>query len=155
MAISTDASIVFWGTQDQIDDGTTATVASNAYSEASSEWTNDDDARFANFVLECQFDTTMPTVGSIGLFARPLNIQGTNDPEVPSDNNPDTQIGTFRIPFGVAADNNFFAYVYGAELPGFQASQIYEFYFKNTATGQTIGVDWNLWVTPMVDGPRA
>lgn len=155
MTIGANARITFWGTQDQIDDGTTAAVANNAFSEASISWTNDDDAPNAQFVLECQFDTTMPTVGTIDLFCRPLNIQSTNDPGVPDANNENTYLGSFPIDFGVAADTNFFAYIPFFELPGFQTSQIYEFYFRNNNTGQTIGSDWNLWITPLTDGPHA
>lgn len=155
MAIGTDSVIVFWGTQDQIDDGTTGTVADGAFSEASSAWTNDDDAPFAQFILECQFDTTMPTVGAIDLYARPLNIQSTNEPGVPDVNNKSVLMGSFQIDFGVANDTNFFTVIEFAELPGFKTSQVYEFYFHNNATGRTIGIDWNLWVTPFTHGPHA
>ena len=118
MAIGTNDTIQKWGTQDQIDDGSTATVASGAFSEASSSWTNDDDAPFAQFVLECQFDTTMPTVGSIDLYARPLNVQSTNDPGAPDTSNYNFFIGTFPIDFGVSNDVNFFTVIPKAELPG-------------------------------------
>jgi len=155
MAIGTNATIVFWGTQDQIDDGTTATVANNAMSEASSAWTNDDDSPFAQFVLECQFDTTFPTVGSIDLYCRPLNVQSANDLLAPTTSNLVFYVGSFPIPFaGIAADNNFFTVIPKAELPGFQTEQVYEFYFHNNASGQTIGVDWNLWVCPFTYGPH-
>ncbi len=155
MAIGTDSLIDFFGTQDQVDDGTTATVATTAFSEASSELTNDDDAPFVNAVLECQFDTTFPTLGSIDLYCRPLNIVSTSDPGVPDANNLTHFLGFFPIDFGVAADTNYFSHLYGARLPNNIISQIYEFYFHNNATGQTIGQDWNLWVTPTTVGPHA
>ena len=155
MAIAADALIDFFGTQDQIDDGTTGTVADDAYSEASSAWTNDDDAPFASFVLELQFDTTMPTAGVLDLYARVLNIQSTNDPGIPDANYKVEFLGSFKIDFGVANDVNFFTLLYGARLPNVQTSQIYEFYFHNNGTGQTVGVDWNLWVTPHTIGPHA
>ena len=155
MTIGADALIDFFGTQDQVDDGTTATVADDAFSEASSAWTNDDDAKFAKAVLECQFDTTMPTVGSIDLYVRPLNIQSTNDPGVPDASYKVAFLGSFIIDFGVSADTNMFLYTDEFELPNHQTSQIYEFYFHNNATGQTIGVDWNLWVLPTAPGPHA
>ena len=154
MAIGTNSTIVFWGTQDQIDDGTTATVATTAFSESSSAWTNDDDSPYAQFVLECQFDTSMPTVGSIDLYCRPLNVQSTNDPGAPDASNMVFYVGSFPIDFGVAADTNFFTVIPKAELPGFATSQEYEFYFHNNATGQTVGADWNLWITPFTYGPH-
>ena len=154
MAISTDATIEFFGTQDQVDDGTTGTVATDTFSEASSSWTNDDDAPSAAFVLEAQFDTTMPTVGTIDLYCRPLNIQSTNNPGAPDGSYKSFFLGVFEIDFGVSNDVNAFLYIERTKLPNFVTSQIYEFYFHNNATGQTIGVDWNLWVTPITDGPH-
>ena len=155
MAIGTDSTIDFFGTQDQVDDGTTGTVANDAFSEASSSWTNDDDATHINSVIELQFDTTAPTVGTIDLYCRPLNLQSTNDPGVPDANYKHYYLGSFLIDFGVAADTNMFLYLYGARLPNNITSQIYEFYFQNSGTSQTVGVDWNLWVTPIVVGPHA
>jgi len=49
MAIGTNDNIDKFGTQDQIDDGTTGTVATTAFSESSSAWTNDDDARKVSY----------------------------------------------------------------------------------------------------------
>lgn len=157
MTIGADSVIDFFGTQDQIDDGTTGTVANDAFSEASSAWTNDDDAPEANFVLECQFDTTPPTdfQGTIDLYARPLNITGTSDPGVPSATNKNVYLGHFPIDYTIAADTNMFLYLSDVELPNNITSQIYEFYFHNNGTGQTIGVDWNLWITPITVGPHA
>jgi len=39
--------------------------------------------------------------------------------------------------------------------PGTQTSQIYRFFIKNDGTAQTIGTSWNLWVTPVTQGPHA
>jgi len=156
MAIATDSVIVFHGTQDVADDTSTSTIADGAYSVAAdvSTWTNDDDAPLGQAVLECQFDTTMPTVGNIGLFARCLNVVSTSDPEVPSDNYPHIFVGTFPIPFGVANDVNFFTIIPLFQIPGFLTSQTIDWYLKNNGTGQTIGVDWNLWITPLTHGPH-
>jgi len=157
MTIGTDSVIVFFGTQDQVDDGTTSTIADNAFSVAAdvTTWTNDDDAPLGQAVLECQFDTTMPTVGSIGLYAHCLNVVSTNDPEVPSDNFPAVFVGSFLIPFGVSADTNFFTIIPMFQMPGFLSSQTIDWYIKNNRTAQTIGVDWNLWITPLTHGPHA
>ena len=157
MTIGTDSVIDFFGTQDAVDDGTTSTIATTAFSVAAdiSAWTNDDDAPLANFVLECQFDTTFPTVGTIDLYARPMNLQSTSDPGAPDASNLNNYLGHFPIDFGIAADTNYFSYLYGAQLPNNITSQIYEFYLHNNATGQTMGVDWNLWITPFTRGPHA
>ncbi len=157
MAIATNDVIVKWGTQDQVDDGTTSTIADGAYSVAAdiTTWTNDDDAPLGQAVLECQFDTTMPTVGNIGLYARCLNVTGTSDPEIPSDNFPAVFVGSFLIPFGVANDVNFFTIIPMFQMPGFLTSQTIDWYLKNNGTGQVIGIDWNLWITPLTQGPKA
>lgn len=159
MAISSDATIHFWGTQDQVDDGTTSTIATTAFSVAAdiSTWTNDDDAPYASFVLECQFDTTAPTdgEGSIDLYARLLNVQSTSDVGEPSATNLNHYLGSFPIDWTIAADTNYFSVIPFATLPNMITSQQYDFYIHNNATGQTIGVDWNMWITPFTFGPHA
>lgn len=159
MAIGTDATINFFGTQDQIDDGTTSTISNNAFSVAAdiTTWTNDDDAPYASFVLEHQFDTTPPTddVGSVDLYCRPLNLQSTNDPGEPSATNLNHYLGSFPIDWTIAADTNYFSYIPFAVLPNNITSQQYDFYLHNNATGQTIGVDWNMWITPFTFGPHS
>jgi len=157
MAIGTDSVVLFFGTQDQVDDGTTSTISNNAFSVAAdiSAWTNDDDAPLAGAVLECQFDTTMPTVGSIGLYARLLNVQSTNDVGVPDANHESLFLGSFPIDFGVSPDVNFFSVIPMFQIPALITSQQIEFYLKNEATAQTIGIDWNLWITPLTHGPHA
>jgi hypothetical protein len=157
MAIGTNDTLPKFGTQDQVDDGSTSTIANNAYSVAAdiSEWTNTEDAPFANFILECQFDTTMPTAGAIDLFARVKDIQGGNEPGVPSDSHRKIWLGTFAIDFLVSADTNFFTTIEHAKLPLFYTSQKIDFYLKNNGTGQTMGQDWNLWINPYTYGPSA
>jgi hypothetical protein len=159
MAISTDEGILFFGTQDEVTSGTPATIASNAYGKADQgatvNWTNDDDAPHASAVLKCQFDTTMPTVGSIALYARLLNVQSTNDVEVPDANNTVEFVGAFKIDFGVANDVDFYAAIPFFNLPCITASQAIDWYIHNQGTSQTIGVSWQLWITPMAFGPHA
>jgi len=157
MTIGTNDTKPKFGTQDSIDDGSTSTIANDAYSVAGdiTEWTNDEDAPFANFILKCQFDTTMPTVGVIDLYARPTNIEGVNEAEVPDDNHPFIYIDSFPIDFGVANDVDFYTTIVGAVLPNFKTSQTYEFYLKNNASAQTMGVSWALWINPYTWGPSA
>lgn len=157
MAIGTNDSILKFGTQDEVTVAAPGTVANGAFSASSDivAWTNDDDAPRASAVLKCQFDTTMPTVGSIPLFARPINIQGTNDAPQPDANFQNYLVGIFPIDFGVAADTDFWTAIPEFQIPQMKASQEIEFYIKNEGTSQTIGTGWDLFITPIADGPRA
>ncbi len=160
MTIAADAGIFFFGTQDEVTSGTPATISDNAYGKADQgatvNWTNDDDAPFGAAVLKCQFDTTMPTVGLIALYAHVLNIQSTNDPGVPDANNENLGfVGVFLIDFGIAADTDFFTFIESFAMPAVGAAQAIDWYLKNDKTGQTIGVSWQLWITPKTIGPHA
>ncbi len=159
MTISTNDAILKHGTQDEVTSGTPATIASDAFGKAdqgaSVNWTNDDDAPLGAAVLKVQFDTSFPTVGTIGLHAHVLNIEGTNDPGVPSANNPQTFVGSFLIDFDIAADTDFYTYIELFRLPGIGSAQAIDWYLKNEGTGQTIGVSWQLWITPITEGPKA
>jgi len=159
MAIGTDSGIWFFGTQDEVTSGTPATIADDAFGKAdqgaSVNWTNDDDATHASAVLKCQFDTTMPTAGNILLYAHLLNVQSTNDIGVPDANNLATLCGAFVIDYGVAADTDFYTVIPNFQIPQAGAAQAIDWYLNNNATGQTIGVSWQLWITPKVVGPHA
>ena len=159
MAIGTDAAIWFFGTQDEVTAGTPATIATGAFGKAdqnsSVNWTNDDDAEFAAAVLKCQFDTTMPTTGSIGLLAHCLNVQSTNEPSVPDANYPHIQVGTFAIDFAAGADTDFYTVIPLLVIPQVYTSQAIDWYLHNQNTSQTIGQSWQLWITPMARGPHA
>lgn len=158
MAIGTNAAIWFFGTQDVVDDTSTGTISSGAFSlttDAKLDWTNDDDAPYGSAVLECQFDTTMPTVGSIGLYAKLLNIQGANDEGNTDASYAPHHVGTFDIDFGVANDTNFFTVIDLFEMPQAGSGQAIVWFIKNEGTSQTIGIDWNLWITPKSFGPHA
>jgi hypothetical protein len=159
MSIGTDDAILKFGTQAEVTSGTPATIASNAYGKADQAgtvaWTNADDAETAAAVLKCQFDTTMPTVGRIGLYAHLLNVQSTNDLQVPSANFPHVFCGVFPIPFNVAADTDFYTAIPDFIIPSLASAQAIDWYLRNDSTGQTIGVSWQLWITPKAVGPHA
>ena len=158
MTIGTADAIYKFGTQDEVTTGTPGTVANNAFSVAGdvdSTWSNDDDAPDGAAVLKCQFDTTMPTSGNIGLYARLLDIQSTNDAPIPDANYEEKYVGNFPIDFGVAADTDFYTHIHDFRMPMIGASQIIEWYIKNNGTSQTIGTDWKLWITPKTYGPSA
>ncbi len=160
MTIGTNDGIYKFGTQDEVTSGTPATIADDAFGKAdqgaSVDWTNDDDAPFGSAVLKVQFDTTMPTAGSIGLYAHVKDIQSTNDAEVPdASNNIAGFVGSFLIDFGVANDVDFYTYIENFQMPAIGPAQAIDWYLFNNATGQTIGVSWQLWITPKALGPHA
>lgn len=159
MAIATGDAIWKFGTQDEVTSGTPATIANNAFGKADQggtiAYTNNDNATNGSAVLKCQFDTTMPTEGRIGLYAHLLNIQGINDAEVPDANNPSHYVGSFQIDFGVAADVDFYTHIADFEFPQAGNNQAIDWYIKNEDTGQTIGVSWQLWITPKAVGGAA
>lgn len=159
MAIGTDDSVIKFGTQDEVTSGTPATISSGNFGKADQgdtvNWTNDDDARFASAVLKCQFDTTMPTTGSIELYAHCIDVQSTNDLPVPDSDYPHIYCGTLPIDFGVAADTDFYTGIHEFEIPMFETSQEIDWYIRNVGTSQTIGVSWQLWIGPKADGPHA
>lgn len=151
MAITTDATIEFFGTQDTL--GTSsAAVATDAFSIASdlSTWTNDDDAPMASVVLLANL-TVAPNANSvINLYLRLLNIQSTNDQDVPDANFQHVYVGSFPL-------NDVTTAQYCAidiRLPNTVTSQQYEFYVENKS-GQSLPAGWDIYVTPKTYGPSA
>lgn len=101
----------------------------------------------AVFVLACAF-ATAPTEGStIALYARPLDVDGTSDTEVPEAARPTEFIGTFVL-------NNVTTTQYircvGTDLP-----QKADYYLHNNGSGQSMSSGWTLKVTPRTYGPAA
>lgn len=54
----------------------------------------------------------------------------------------------------VANDVNFFSVIDLFRMPQAGAGQIIEWYLKNEGTGEVIGIDWNLWITPKSMWPK-
>lgn len=156
MTIGASDAIVKFGTQDEVTSGTPATIVNNAYGKAdqagTAAWTNSENAPDGAAVLKCQFDVAMPTVGSIDLYAHLLNVQSTNDLGLPDANNPMIYVGSFPIDFGVLPDVDFFTVIKDFEMPAIGAAQAIDWYIHNNATGQTLGVSWQLWITPKTLG---
>lgn len=160
MAISTDSAIAFFGTQDEVTVASPGSVANGAFSAAGdvSDWTNDDDAPLAMFVLVLQDLSGAATAGdTIDLYCKPLNVVNTTgDHQGPNANCKTIYLGSFVVdavdPAGT--DDN---YVLGpVALPNTKTSQEYEFYiFNNLTTVSIDAADWELWITPMTYGPHA
>lgn len=151
MAISTGAAIEFFGTQDTL--GTSsAAVANNAFSIAGdlSTWTNDDDAIMASVVLTCTFSVAPTANSSVNLYARLLDVSGTNDATVPDANFQHVYVGSFPLNDGTSAQ-----YIpIDIGLPNTSTSQQYEFYIENKS-GQSLPAGWDFLVTPKAIGPHA
>lgn len=151
MAIGTDAAIEFFGTQDTL--GTSSSlVADGDFSIAAdlSTWVNDDDAISASVTGLFDYSVTPDANSFINLYLRPLNIQSTNDADVPDATFQQVFVGSFPV-------NNVTTAQYvpiEISLPNGLTSQNYEFYIENK-TGQTIPAGWDIYVTPKTIGPHA
>jgi len=151
MAIGTDAAIDFFGTQDTL--GTSsADVTDGSFSIAGdlSTWPNDDDAPQASVILEVNYSVA-PTANTAVLFyARLLNIESTNDAEIPDANNQHIFLGKFSVNDVTTAQ--FIPII--VSLPNNNTAQDYEFYVENQ-TGQTMPAGWDIHITPKTIGPHA
>ena len=151
MAIGTGSLIEFFGTQDTL--GTTSSaVADAAFSVAAdlSTWTNDDDAPRASVTILANFSVA-PTANTVlNLYLRPLDIQSTNDQDVPDANFTHIYVGSFPLNDVTTAQ-----YIsIDISLPNAYTSQQYEFYVENKS-GQSLPAGWDIYVTPKTYGPHA
>ena len=96
---------------------------------------------YADFVLGFTY-ASAPTEGTVlALYARPLDIDGTNDAEVPEATRPTMFIGSFVV-------NNVTTTQYPAPLLERLVPPLASYYIHNSATGQTVSAGWTLKVTP-------
>jgi len=151
MAIGTGSLVEFFGTQDTL--GTSsAAVANDAFSIAGdlSTWTNDDDAPRASVTILANFSVA-PTASSVlNLYLRPLDLQSTNDQDVPDANFTHIYAGSF--PLNDVTTAQYIAI--DISLPNAYTSQQYEFYVENKS-GQSLPAGWDIYVTPKTYGPHA
>ena len=131
--------------------GTPKTLEANGGSIANNAVVQADDATYdqvsdgagfiyADFVLGFTY-ASAPTEGTVlALYARPLDIDGTNDAEVPEAARPTMFIGSFVV-------NNVTTAQY-AQLIERQVPKLASYYVHNSATGQTVSAGWTLKVTP-------
>ena len=150
MTIGTDATIGVEGTQDTL--GTSsAAVADAGFSIAGdlSTWINDDDALGGFLILLANFAVAPDANSSINVFIRPLNIQGTNDAEVPDANMQQGYIGSFSLNDVTTAQYPWIAFT----IPFFKTSGEFEFYLENDS-GQSLPAGWDIYVTPTAPAPH-
>lgn len=138
--------------------GTPKTLEANGESIANNTLAQADNASYsvasdgayypdAKFVISVTFGTA-PTEGTtLALYARPLDIDGTNDAEVPETTRPTVFIGTFVV-------NNVTTAQY-IELLAQDVPWSASYYIHNNGTGQTVSAGWTLKVTPCTVAPAA
>lgn len=151
MAIGTNDAVQKFGTQDSLDN-TSSAVLDGAFSVAADllSWTNDDNAKAASVVLQAPFVAAPATDGYINLFLRPLNIQSTNDSDVPTAIYSHVFVGSF--PTRNSATTQYIPI--DISLLNTKDSQEYELYIENQA-GQTLPAGWVIYITPHTIGPHA
>lgn len=139
---------IFLGTQKTLE-ASGASAANNTVIQANDATYNvvTDGANYpdAEFVLVGTF-AVAPTEGTmIGLYARPINVDGSLNTETPETTRPTYYVGSFVV-------NNVTtqqAMMLRAEDLPVEA----EYYIHNNGTGQTLSAGWTLKVTPRTIGP--
>jgi len=97
----------------------------------------------AEFVLTGTF-AAAPTEGAVlALYARPLDIDGTSDAEIPEATRPTVFVGTFTVNNVTTAQTMQLNGVIAYDLP-----KRAEYYVHNNGTGQALSAGWTLKVTP-------
>ena len=138
--------------------GTPKTLEANGASIANNTLAQADDASYsvasdgayypdAKFVISVSFGTAPTEGATLALYARPLDIDGTNDAEVPETTRPTVFIGTFAV-------NNVTTAQY-IELLAQDVPWSASYYIHNNGTGQTVSAGWTLKVTPCTVAPSA
>lgn len=137
--------------------GTTKTLEASGASITSGSVVQADDANYdtvtdgegvpdAEFVVSFAFGSTPTENGLLALYARPLDVDSTNDTEVPEATRPTRYIGAFAV-------NNVTTTQY-AILVGRNLPKLASYYLHNSGTGQTASAGWTLKVTPLGMTPK-
>ena len=141
-------AIVVYGTIKTLESSGGAIANGSVVQAAAATYSVDTDGSSypdAEFVLGFAFGTA-PTEGTVlGLYARPLDIDGTNDAEVPEAGRPTEFIGAFVV-------NNVTTTQY-ARLIARDIPRLASYYVHNNSTGQTVSAGWTLKATPRTYKP--
>ena len=154
MPIATNDLIVKFGTLASVDDGTTSTIATAAFSVAADivAWTNADDVPEAQFILSAQWATITGVANkAVIIHARPINIDGTLDPVIPSASR-FMPVAYFNV-FAAVINTTYYFESTKCVLPLLKTAQEFEFYLENQ-TGQTMSASWTLKIMPQSAGPK-
>ncbi len=133
-----------YGTRATITDGATAAVSNDTYSADSDavDWDSEGHTH-VRFIVDMDLGAVPTAPVRIRMFARPMNIDGTNDSPVPTDNYPEHYLGD--VVLDVNADQHFVTS--RAFLLPPNDNDTYRFYFKNTS-GQTAS-SWDIDAQPL------
>ena len=147
MALATGTSIEAFGGWALVSAATPALVSDDAFSVIASAaaWTNTDDASFASFRFNGNFDAT-PTVNKpINLYARLINFNGASgDEPIPDSTYHNHYLGSFIVD---AVTSEQYLVLADAPLPNAATSQEMEFYIENR-TGIELNANWALSINP-------
>ena len=121
-----------------------ASIANNALAQADDSFysTASDGANYpdADFVLTCAFATAPTENTVIALYARPLEVDGMANTEVPETTRPTRYIGSFVVN-NVTTSQTMICTAYDLPVKA-------DYYLHNNGTGQTISAGWTLRVKP-------
>ncbi len=141
-------AIVKWGTQKTLEANGGAIAAGAVVQANDATYSLSADGAYypdAEFVLAAAFASAPTEGGVLALYARPLNIDGSADAEVPEAALPVWYVGSFVV-------NNVTSMQYmtllGQDLPA-EA----EYYIHNVSAAQTVSAGWSLKVKPRTIGP--
>ncbi len=141
-------AIVKWGTQKTLEANGGA-IAANAVVQANDATysLSADAANYpdAEFVLTVTFSVVPNEGGQIALYARPLDVDGTADAEVPEAGLPVWFVGSFTVNNVAIAQSMI---LLAQDLPA-----LAEYYIHNVSTGQILPAGWSLKVKPRTLGP--
>ena len=153
MAIGANAAVWFYGTKDDLA-SSSALVASNGFSIASDliTWTNDDDATHVAITVEFTQDVAAADFGGHNIFFRALNVDGTNDDEIPEIEYPHYFMGFFPALNAILTTQR--STLAPIALPIYKTSSVWEVYLENKS-GEEIDAGWTVFITPMSLGPHA
>jgi hypothetical protein len=136
--------------------GTTKTLEANGATIANNALVQADDATYdivadggsypdAQFTMTATFSVA-PTEGTVlALYARPIDIDGTLDTDIPEVTRPTRYIGAFVV--------NNVTTIQPLELVAYDVPIKAEYYVHNVGTGQSVSTGWTLKVKPRTYKP--
>lgn len=141
-------AIVKWGAQKTLE-ANGGSISVNAVVQANdATYSLSADAAYypdAEFVLTAAFSVAPTEGGVLALYARPLDIDGTADAEVPEATLPVWYIGSFVVNNVTTTQTMI---LLATDLPA-----LAEYYLHNVSTGQTVSAGWGLKARPRTIGP--
>jgi hypothetical protein len=97
----------------------------------------------AEFVLSGAFAIAPVENTTLALYARPLDVDGTADSDVPEATRPTVFIGTFSVNNVTTLQTLVLNGLFASDVP-----RLAEYYVHNNGTGQSLSAGWTLKVRP-------